>query len=497
MDEFEKPVEPTPVEPTPASEPVVPAVVYEKPIMTDKGESLEEVGARGARPLFGVNATTADMDELVRAFNLEAAISLDDDDIVKGLSAKSREVYDSIMMSAKLTAVYDAMYGNLTERPEAKWRQTLQHEGTRIAPSVNAIKEGSSPLDIVVAAAGISHGRSRIFPLHNSGIWIELSAPTPNEWVLLRERISQEKLDMALATSGVSLSNNDVYQRAAIVNFILDHVIWTTAPNKDVNYLKSIIQVTDYIPLAAYMASMIYPTGYDYLFQCVADPEKCTEVHSRNIDILRTVWNDMSLLTEKQLKLMASRRTARHEEILDYQAEFNNKVSSSLPINDNVQIRFRIPSLAEAEDEGMGWITEMQSRTNDAFGRRLDGEQRSDFLRRMAISDRLVTYVHFIDSIVGYVNDQEGVITDRGDINATLRALGQNEEFATKISEFRRQFVFNRQVSVVANVREPCTACGAYPPKEEYMHSDLITLDPVYLFTTLLDRRVEEFLTPR
>jgi hypothetical protein len=470
---------------------------YEKPITKVPDYTIAEMARRGINPLFAVNASVSEIDELVQAYNLDAAIASNDDAVIRGLSPKAREVYDSLLVTGKLTAVYEAMYGSIKERKDAQWTQTVKFEDKRIAPSVNAIKEGSSSLDVIASAAGIHHGRSRIVPLYNTGIWVELSSPTPNEWVLLKERISQEKLDMALRTSGVSLSNNDVYQRAAITNFLLEHVVWTTAPNKDLNYLKSIIQVTDYIPLTAYMAGLVYPTGYDYMYQCKANPYKCTHVENKVMDILRTVWNDFSMLSERQLRLLSSRKVLRHEDIMDYQSDFDTKVSPVLSINDNLQIRFRIPSLSDAEDEGMAWITDMQTRTNEAFGRRLDGDQRNDFLRRMAIADRLVTYAHFIESIVGRQGEHEAVEVDRERISDILRALGQEEDIANKISEFRRTFVFNRQVSICGTVKEPCSACGAHPPKEEYSHADLITLDPVYLFTTLLDRRVEELLTPR
>lgn len=389
-------------------------------------------------------------------------------------------------------------------RENSQWLQGVDNEGERINaghPRFEANSDASNRLSgeraVIKVRSLLGLGAIAAIPLWHTGIWVQLKAPSNAALLELDRRITEEKVRLGRATSGMIFSNNTIYTTSYLVNFVLNHIYDCSLTDMSVDNLKATIKCTDLPTLVWGMLCTMYMNGYPLSQACIYNPAECQHVTNELIDIRKLSVTDNSALTKYQRKMM-SRRTAKfsNEELKRYAEEHRYGQLHMVKFSDDLRIQLKVPSLAEYEQAGFDWVDGIEKMVEDSFGVRLGGNEREEYIQTQARLTAMRQYTQWVDRIVVGDEAQADVIEDRDTIGELLGELSGdldiNKQFFTEMGKY----IDESTISLIALPKYNCPSCGK-PQKSENdpTHEHLIPIDVVQVFFTLRDQRLFQVLT--
>ena len=378
-------------------------------------------------------------------------------------------------------------------RPGSLWKQYAEHEGASFRASKVMLRSSDDPVLRIRNDLGMG-GLVQI-PLWHSGIWLTLRTPSDKGLLELERRISADKIDFGRRSNGRVFSNTEVYGTTHVVDFVLDHLHSSTVDKASVDALKELIKTTDIPQMAWGILLAIYPKGYPLSQPCVADPEKCDHVANQMINLGRLSWIDTTKLTDRQKKHMAN-RVARYtpEKIQEYQDDFIFDVTSVVKLNETIQVKLAVPSLAKAQSTGYAWVDGITTATQQAFSLKLKENERIEYIREQALLTGLRQYSHWIDSVIRN-GETEEVIDDSEVLDEIIDVICASDQLTDETYRAIQSYIDGSTISLIALPRYKCPACQKEPDEQYLKHPHLIPLDVIYVFFILRVQKLGRKMT--
>lgn len=390
------------------------------------------------------------------------------------------------------------VFANSVTREDSEWGQYVQHEGERLGASRPRFSEGGAVLSgeraVLRVAAQVGLGSIVQIPLWHTGIWISFKAPPESAILELERRISNDKVSLGRATSGMVFSNSGVYTTSSLVNFALNYVFDTNAQEVNPDYLKSIIKITDIPALLWGLALAIYPNGYPYAQSCINPATTCAHVIKEQLDLGKLIWTDRSALTEWQRRRMANRKARMSvEDLKRYAGEHTHGGDRVVELTDTVSMRLKVPTLDEFEASGFAWVDGIVQMMEDSFKVPLRGEERDAYISSQGRLTTMRQYSHWVGEVI--VPDTE-ISTDRETIDSLMDLFSAEETLRDAYITEMGRYIEDSTISLIGLPRHNCPACN-YPQMSDAdkKHPFLIPVDAAQLFFTLLSQRINKVLT--
>lgn len=383
-------------------------------------------------------------------------------------------------------------YAKLSEREKAVWCQAVEFAGRllgiskpRIGEADNAVLRGEQALARMRAYMGLG-GTFRI-PLWHSGFWITIGTPGESAQIALDRQISEEKLSLGRATSGMMYSNGSVFLVEAIVQFFLDHKVSTTLKDESVDLMDR-ISIHDIQTLAWGLACSIYPDGFQYARAILGKTPAENRTELGLIDVAKLQWTDTGALTERQISHMANITTGAmtNESIELYRQEFKDRLERRVPVSDKMTINLTAPTVRQHITAGQVWINDIVTTTDRAFGINQDPKTRDNYIWRQGLASVLRQYRHWIKSI-----ELGGAMVDHPEtVDRMLNELSSLDPVREKIVEAVMSFAQDSTVSYIA-----VPTVDEREEKHLPHAPHLLPIDALTTFFTLLKQKLQKVMT--
>lgn len=405
------------------------------------------------------------------------------------------------------------------QRPGALWTNRVNF-GTNEEPAYKGMvsdnvggttKRGysNSAIGLFKALNVLKIGKPVYMPLYQTGIWIRVTVPTPAEYVKLEEAINAEKQYYGASTRGEIFSNENILYRRHVADFILEHIDETTAPDDSIEYLRSIIKVTDLDAMMVALQQARFPDGYPFAQVCTANPNECTHVVTGTIDLRELVWSDETKLTAKQRRLMNNpRRKITEEQLEEYQREFNlvdkrkivinagdTQVNELGELSNGIIINIEEPTLQKDEEYGLEFVRSLVENAENIFREKKDYEKRKRRIEEDILVTYFKTYGSWIKSIEVY-QDGQLVATIQDDeedgkekLDEMMKHLSSDQEYVRLFRRAMLKYIDENIITVIGILNYECPACGRkhHTTKEDGL---ILPLDVLNLFFTQIRRSV-------
>lgn len=399
-----------------------------------------------------------------------------------------------------------------TVRAGSKWVNRVNF-GSEEEPSLKGLtadRKGINPANkgdtraiaLVKALKVLNIGAPAYVPLYQTGIWLKLRTPTAAAFARLDETIVGEKLQYGAITHGSVYSNDSVILRKHVADFILDHVEWTTAPNSDPDYLKSIIKDMDLDIMMWAVALSRYPDGYPYAQACTVDPLKCSHIVEGLVDLRTLVWTDENKLTEFQKRIMNNpRRQVSEEDLRKYQDEFKLNSKSRIVIDgegsrltdendavlNGIVLNIEPPTLEQAEEYGTTWIRDLEKIAESVFREKHNEEARRVRIGQETLVNYFRTYGQWVNSISIY---EGGVLvresTDIEELNELFSYLSSDASYVKLFRTEINNYINNNIVTLIGTLNYECPNCGKKQDTPDGSHYLVLPMDVLSTFFTLI-----------
>jgi hypothetical protein len=384
------------------------------------------------------------------------------------------------------------------ERADSDWQQFVDYEGEKIGASRPKFGDGGAVLTgeraVLRVAAATGLGSLVQVPLWHTGIWLSFKTPPESAILELERRIANDKTTLGRLTNGMIFSNTSVYQTSYLLNFAFQYVFDTNAQELNVDYLKSIIKVTDIPSILWGLALAIYPGGYPYVQACANTEGSCQHLIKELLDLGKLVFTDNRSLTEWQRKRMTQRKQRMTpEDIKRYEQEHTRGGVKLVELTPTVSMNLRTPVLQDYENSGFSWIDSIVQMMENAFQVPLKGQERDEYITNQGRLTTMRQYGHWVGEVL--VPDTE-ISDDRDTIESLAALFSGDEEIRNRFIEEIGKFIDNATVSLIALPKHNCPACQwPQAPESEKRHPHLIPLDVARVFFSLLYQRTNKVLT--
>lgn len=403
-----------------------------------------------------------------------------------------------VIQKAQETLMRGNPFAGSLEREDSDWRQFVEHEGERLGASRPRFGDGGSVLTgeraVLRVAAATGLGSIVQVPLWHTGIWLSFKAPPESAILELERRITNDKTTLGRMTNGMIFSNTSVYQTSYLLNFAFQYVFDTNAREMNIDYLKSIIKVTD-IPMILWgLALAIYPNGYPYVQACANVDGSCQHHIKEILDLGKLVFTDNRSLTEWQRKRMTQRKTRMSDEdIKRYESEHIRGGRKLVELTESVSMELRTPVVQDYETSGFSWIDSIIQMMESAFQVPLKGNERDAYITNQGRLTTMRQYAHWVGEV--QVPDTE-ISTDRDTIDGLAALFSGDEVIRNRFIEEIGKFIDNATIAVVALPKHNCPVCN-FPQADESekRHPHLVPLDVARVFFSLLYQRITRVLT--
>lgn len=421
----------------------------------------------------------------------ELDFDIEDPDELKKLPEHIRRLMDAISAASSR---YQRMYfQNIHKRPGSNWGQGLEMEGGALLRQslVNPKDNGTNPVASIATQLGM--GTVIQVPMWHSGVWLAIKTPRESALIELEQRISAEKTGLGRATNGAVFSNNECFAKNEIIEFALRHVVRSTAESSDPDYLYDLLLETDYPMLCWGLLLATYPKGYRHIQPCIANPETCNHLVDTMLNLSRLAFVDRSRFTNAQRAHMANRRTPNTtEKIRAYQEELNLSANNVIKLNDSVELRLKVPTMAEARDAGIAWVDAITESARKVFTVRMNENARNEYRMRQAIISSLKQYVQWFSAV--HRADLDRTYEDKAVVEELLTLVNEGADFSKIIHNRIKEYIDDVTLAIVALPKWKCPACQGEPDTEYMKHPDLIPIDIIDVFFTLLGQKVRKRL---
>lgn len=384
------------------------------------------------------------------------------------------------------------------EREASDWRQYVDFEGEKLGASRPKFGDGGTVLTgeraILRVAAATGLGSIVQVPLWHTGIWLSFKSPPESAILELERRITNDKTTLGRMTNGMIFSNTSVYQTSYLLNFAFQYVFDTNARELNIDYLKSIIKVTDIPAILWGLALAIYPNGYPYVQACANTSGECQHLIKELLDLGKLVFTDNRSLSEWQRKRMTQRKARMtDEDIKRYESEHVRGGRKLVELTPTVSMQLRTPVIEDYESSGFSWIDSIVQMMENAFNVPLKGQERDEYITQQGRLTTMRQYGHWVGEVL--VPDTE-ISDDRDTIEGLAGLFSGDEEIRNRFIEEIGKYIDSATLSLVALPKHNCPACN-FPQRAETekRHPHLIPLDAARVFFSLLYQRTSKVLT--
>lgn len=347
-----------------------------------------------------------------------------------------------------------------------KWGHSLTHEGRSYGPGNRTPSElngqkltGREALQWIQRTTH-GGGSTRVF-LPRTGIWVTLKPPHGFANTEFVRRTLEAKEELGRYHRTTYFSNSGVYIREPLIDYILDHVEQTTAPDMSKPALRRLIKITDYNVLVTAFASVFFPDGYPITIPCIFDLTKCKHVNVGEVNIRRMIVMNDAGLTDFQRKIMTKTRDhVREEDLVRYEQEFEHG-TRTVKIDNQISVVLKVPSLDEHIDHGVRWVTgveEVVRKQSDV----LSIDDRETFTTTLVTQTLARAHSHFVSHFIihGEGADEFATIEDLDDVEEMCAAISKDDTQYTAYVEGISSFLRDNTLAVVGVPRSRCKACG-------------------------------------
>lgn len=432
----------------------------------------------------------ADMDDIERLI-LKYDIDFGEDGDDPTLPNHVRRLRLAIIQSA---GFYQSKYfEKIFDRPGSQWGQGLKvGENALLRQSlVHAKDNGANPVASILTQ--LDMGTVIQIPLWHSGIWIAIKKPRETDLLNLEAEIAFEKATLGRATNGAVFSNNEVYAKKAIVDFALRHVVKATTESIEPNYLANVILETDWPMLAWGLVLADYPKGYRHLQPCVATPETCDHVIDTMLNIGRLCWVDQSRFTAAQVAHMKNRVNPNSlEKIRTYQEQHRINANATIKIDKALELELRVPTIAESIATGIDWVQAVTDNARKVFTSQMSEGAREAHKNSQATLASIRQYVQWFGSFRHVSNDK--TFTNKEMVEEILAAVNERGDFSKLIHARIREYIDDSTLATIALPKWTCPKCQKEPSAEYLRHPQLIPIDIIDVFFTLLGQKIKRRL---
>lgn len=384
------------------------------------------------------------------------------------------------------------------DRDGSDWQQFVQHENERLGASrpkygdAGTVLTGERALLRVAAATGL--GSIVQVPLWHTGIWLSFKAPPESAILELERRIANDKTTLGRLTNGMIYSNTSVFKTSYLLNFAFQYVFDTNAKEMNIDYLKSIIKVTDIPTILWGLALAIYPNGYPYVQACCNTEGTCSHLLKELLDLGKLIFTDNRALSEWQRKRMTQRKQRMtDEDIKRYEQEHTRGGIKLVELTETVSMNLRTPTIEHYESSGFTWINSIVEMMENAFQVPLKGDERDEYITNQGRLTTMRQYGHWVGEVL--VPDTE-ISDDRETIEGLAGLFSSDETIRDRFIEEIGKFIDNATVSLVALPKHNCPACNwPQAPEKDKSHPHLIPLNVERVFFSLLSQRIGKVLT--
>jgi hypothetical protein len=385
-----------------------------------------------------------------------------------------------------------AQFESTLTREGAEFRQALHTEKGPIAfaqpkfadPTVTKVSGEKAQLRV---RALLGLGGLMTIPLWHSGFHITIKTPSDSALIELRRRIMETKISLGRETHGLIFSNVSSYTSQWLIDFILDHVYETTLKNS--TDLRKKIATPDLPILFWGLACSIWPKGFHYV-RALSTSEGIAEKQlvSGKINVGKLMWVDNTSFTKAQKAHMSNRTVATitDEMIERYKNDFPLYKGRTIDLGENLKISLHVPNAEDYIRSGNQWITALTSIVEEVFtSDKDDAERRNVAIAEHANATVMRQYGHWVENVL--VDDSPQ--TDRGTIDSILETMSENSEVRKKFHVEIGKYIDDVTAAIIAipEVSGKGTGLNKYP--------NLIPLDVISVFFTLLMQRVSQILT--
>lgn len=385
-------------------------------------------------------------------------------------------------------------------REGSEWVQYIEVEGQKLGAARPKFDTGGGVLTgeraMIYAAAATGLGSIVSIPLWHTGIWLSFKAPPEAAILELERRIANDKITLGRFTNGLLFSNTSVYQINYLLNFAFTYVFETNAKELNIDYLKSIIKVTDIPTILWGIALAMYPNGYPYAQACVNTDASCKHVIKEMLDLGKLIYTDKSVLTDWQKRRMQQRKARMtDEDIKRYESEHVRGGQRRVELSEVVSATLGVPNLQQYEDSGFTWVGGIVDMMESAFQVPLKGDERDAYISNQGRLSTMRQYGHWVQEVhMGNGDVQLG--TDRETVEGLMATFSTNEELRNKFIEEIGKFIDDSTISLVGLPRHNCPACN-FPQMtaEHKVHPHVIPLDVARVFFFLLSQRISKVLS--
>ena len=397
---------------------------------------------------------------------------------------------------ANVTALYSPklMFSDRLEVPGSKWVQELNHGGVKVgvqSPRFGAsgnIVAGPTALDMLKKVSGI--GTAITFPLYHSGIWITLQAPVEAELVNFDFKLTMEKTQVGLSTTGQLLNARSATFSGALIDFILDHVTATNVSNLADGMqaaLRTRIDMLDYSTLVWGILVTMYPNGYPWIFECV-NPE-CGHRREAVLSLPRINWIDKTALTENQVEMLVKHRKAiTDDELVKYREQFKLTDKSVVELDTGVKLHLRRASIDQYIESASKWVDVIERQHTTALSNYSTENERESYLRSQIQARYMRKYEHFVDRI----ELPDGIeIHDRDTIAQSLEVLSTTNEDFSQFEKGVLDYIEANTIAVVGYPAVDCPQCKTVPETPEGRLRTIVPISVDKVFFTLTRLRTQ------
>lgn len=355
-------------------------------------------------------------------------------------------------------------------------------------------KKQVSGRDGALQLLGARTGRFRRFPLYNSGFSMDLRAPTIDELgTMLRNcRLDLDQFGRQWGApfymyySFILMQNfadllMGLVTSATIANFAKPGVIINTLKLSDVNALFT------------YVASLMYPKGYEgFKHFCSRPRDKtypngCNHVESLTIDPMKLARHKFACLSEEAIDHMTKARspdTRFTKEQIDHYQDVLGFEGKEL-FFDGFSFTLTVPTLSDYLICGQQFIKELTAEININDGEAVRETLSSRELRMYLPWIKRVSALNEEGEVLGFVEDPDGK-------SLILDQVMSNPEYTTGLRDKLIDYISGTQITHIGYPVFTCPKCGYRAD----IKSGFFTVDAISsFFTVLLKKSTERFTT--
>ena len=399
------------------------------------------------------------------------------------------------------------------------YHQSLNNEVTK-EDYVNDINYGDKKYNInsmtvkgegkAKGAAGLARLRSKMgvgatvqVPLWHSGIWVTIKPPMNKDLINLEIELAKNQIELGRDTNTLIYSNYSVVFNRIITDFIIDHIVATSAeiaPNEDI---RDILKQQDLSILILGMISAMHHDGYEVNMSCinstvlVDDKPKCNHSITAKLNPKYLLRVDRKFLTKKALEHMSSRRpnSVKMQDVIEYQKSLacNDSETYTVDVNDSkVDIKFRMPTIGAYIDNGELWVQEIISRTEEVF---TDADTVE--IKNKKVNDTLLAVILGIYNVfVEEIADEDTIISANegiDKINEALEILSADDNMLAGFIDKVKEYINTHTMAIVATPNYVCASCGEEQAVDKKgAFKELIPLNVLENFFVLSAQKVNQ-----